>query len=183
MRVPISTKCPFHPLSMGVIGSAYGIYGWVKVFSYTEQITNIVHYQPWFTQREGQWYLLELEKWKKYKNQLIIKIKGIDNRNHVKERLTNYEVIVDSKHLPVLSNDDFYWKDLLGCQVINTEHYVLGKVVQIIETGANDVLIVHANVEDKSYTTERFIPFIEKIVIKSVNIMTRIIFVDWSIEF
>ncbi|VFP79919.1 ribosome maturation factor RimM [Candidatus Erwinia haradaeae] len=183
MREPISTQCPVHPLIMGMMGSAYGIYGWLKVFSYTEEVTNIVYYQPWFTQKEGQWYLLELEKWKKYKNQLIIKIKGVDNRNHVTERLTNREVIVDSKYLPVLGNNDFYWKDLLGCQVINIEHYVLGKVVQILETGANDVLIVHANLEDASHTRERLIPFIEKIVIKNVNIMTRIIFVDWSIEF
>ncbi|VFP85539.1 ribosome maturation factor RimM [Candidatus Erwinia haradaeae] len=183
MRVLISAKYPVDPLSMGLMGSAYGIYGWLKVFSYAEEVTNIIYYQPWFIQKGDQWYLLELEKWKRYKNQLIIKIKGIDSRNNVKENLTDYEVIVDSKHLPVLENGDFYWKDLVGCQVINIAHCILGKVVQIIATGANDVLIVHPNLEDKNHTREILIPFIEKIVIKSVNIIARIIFVDWSTEF
>ncbi|VFP86545.1 Ribosome maturation factor RimM [Candidatus Erwinia haradaeae] len=182
MTQPMSVQPPFNPLSIGMMGPPYGVYGWLKVSSYTEVVTSMIHYQPWFIQRGGQWHLLELEKWKKYKNQLIIKVKGIENRNNVTERLTNYELIIDSESLPVLQDGDFYWKDLVGCQVINTERHALGKVVQIIETGANDVLIVHANLQDNRHTRERLIPFIERIVIKDVNLMTRIISVDWSTE-
>jgi 16S rRNA processing protein RimM len=74
-----------------------------------------------------------------------------------------------------LPENEFYWDDLIGLNVIDVDHLGLGKVVGLIETGANDVLVVSG---DK----ERLIPYIPQ-VIKKVDIQNQLIEVDWDKEF
>ena len=50
--------------------------------------------------------------------------------------------------MPELEEGDYYWKDLMGCQVVTTEGYSLGKVIDMMETGSNDVLVIKANLKD-----------------------------------
>ena len=138
---------PVNPIILGKMGAAYGIRGWLKVFSSTEDAESIFDYQPWFIQRAGQWQQVELEGWKHHNQDLIIKVKGIDDRDAAAQ-LTNCEIQVDSTQLPALDNGEYYWKDLMGCKVVNVEGYELGKVVDMMETGSNDVLVVKANLKD-----------------------------------
>ena len=69
--------------------------------------------------------------------------------------LTNCEIVVDSSQLPQLEEGDYYWKDLMGCQVVTTEGYSLGKVIDMMETGSNDVLVIKANLKDAFGIKER----------------------------
>ncbi len=170
---------PANPLILGKMGSAYGIRGWLKVFSSTEDAESIFDYQPWFIQRAGQWQLVELESWKRHNQDMIIKVKGIDDRDAA-GLLTNCEIVVDSEQLPELDSGEYYWKDLMGCQVITTEGYELGKVVDMMETGSNDVMVVKANLKDAFGVQERLIPFLDEQVIKNVDLTTRTIKVDWD---
>ncbi|MFG1173612.1 ribosome maturation factor RimM [Erwiniaceae bacterium CAU 1747] len=170
---------PANPLILGKMGSAYGIRGWLKVFSSTEDAESIFDYQPWFIQRAGQWQLVELESWKRHNQDMIIKVKGIDDRDAA-GLLTNCEIVVDSEQLPELDSGEYYWKDLMGCQVITTEGYELGKVIDMMETGSNDVMVVKANLKDAFGVQERLIPFLDEQVIKNVDLTTRTIKVDWD---
>jgi 16S rRNA processing protein RimM len=68
----------------------------------------------------------------------------------------------------------------MGCQVITTEGYELGKVVDMMETGSNDVLVVKANLKDAFGAQERLIPFLDEQVIKKVDLSTGTIEVDWD---
>ena len=77
----------------------------------------------------GQWQLVELESWNRHNQDMIIKVKGIDDRDAA-GLLTNCEIVVDSEQLPELDDGDYYWKDLMGCQVVTTEGYELGKVIE-----------------------------------------------------
>ncbi|ROR13123.1 ribosome maturation factor RimM [Erwinia sp. JUb26] len=169
---------PANPLILGKMGSAYGIRGWLKVFSSTEDAESIFDYQPWFIQRAGQWQHVELESWKRHNQDMIIKVKGIDDRDAA-GLLTNCEIVVDSEQLPELDGE-YYWKDLMGCQVVTTEGYELGKVIDMMETGSNDVMVVKANLKDAFGVQERLIPFLDEQVIKNVDLTTRSIKVDWD---
>lgn len=80
MSKQLTAQPPANPLILGKMGSAYGIRGWLKVFSSTEDAESIFDYQPWFIQRAGQWQLVELEGWKRHNQDMIIKVKGIDDR-------------------------------------------------------------------------------------------------------
>ncbi|WP_127958898.1 ribosome maturation factor RimM [Serratia microhaemolytica] len=179
MSKQLHPVAPSQPLVLGKMGSTYGIRGWLRMFSSTEDAENIFDYQPWFIQRAGQWQLIELEDWKRHNHDLIIKIKGIDDRDAA-NLLTNCEIIVDSEQLPPLDGDDYYWKDLMGCQVITTAGYELGKVIDMMETGSNDVLVVRANLKDAFGMKERLIPFLHQQVIKRVDLSIKVIEVEWD---
>lgn len=110
---------------------------------------------------------------------MIIKVKGIDDRDAAAQ-LTNCEILVDSTQLPTLEDGDYYWKDLIGCQVVNVDGYGMGKVIDMMETGSNDVLVVKANLKDAFGAKERLIPFLYEQVIRKVDLATGTIEVDWD---
>ena len=139
----------------------------------------IFDYQPWFIQKAGQWQQVQLESWKHHNQDLIIKLKGVDDRDSA-NLLTNCEIVVDSSQLPALEDGSYYWKDLMGCQVVTTEGYDLGKVVDMMETGSNDVIVIKANLKDAFGIKERLVPFLDGQVIKKVDLATRTIEVDWD---
>ncbi|MCE1727172.1 ribosome maturation factor RimM, partial [Enterobacter hormaechei] len=116
----------------------------------------------------------------KHHNQdIIVKIKDIDDRDAA-NLLTNCEVMVDSGLLPDLEEGDYYWKDLIGCQVINTTGYNLGTIHDMMETGSNDVMVIKANLKDAFGIKERLVPFLDGQVIKKVDLATKTIEVDWD---
>ncbi|MBK5075060.1 ribosome maturation factor RimM [Budviciaceae bacterium CWB-B4] len=168
-----------NPVVLGKLGSTYGIRGWLRVFSSTEQSESIFDYQPWYIQRAGEWRVIELEGWKRHNQDLIIKLKGVDDRE-VANSLTNCEIAVEAEQLPPLEEGDYYWKDLMGCQVVTTSGYELGKVTDMMETGSNDVLVVRANLKDAFGAKERLIPFLDGQVIKKIDLTAQLIEVDWD---
>ncbi|MGP1947353.1 MAG: ribosome maturation factor RimM [Arsenophonus sp. NC-PG7-MAG3] len=175
-------KIPYNPIALGKLGSAHGIRGWIRIFSFTENTEDIFEYQPWFIHYSGQWQQLELECWKHHNQDFIIKIKHINDRISA-NLMTNCEIIADSVQLPVLEGNEYYWKDLIGCQVITTKGYSLGYVKNLIETGSNDILVIKINLKDRFSIKERLIPFLDEQVIKNVDLLTKTIKVDWDIDF
>jgi 16S rRNA processing protein RimM len=167
---------------VGKLGSSYGIRGWLRIFSFTELPDSIFDYTPWYIQRAGQWQEVIVESFKPHNHDMIVKLKGIDDRDQA-NALTNIEVFVDAEKLPALNNGDFYWKDLIGCRVKTVNGYDLGQVTDLMETGSNDVLVVKANLKDAFGTTERLIPFVDDQFIKQVDLVTKMIVVDWDPAF
>ena len=93
----------------------------------------------------------------------------------------NCLIEVDKNHLPQLSNDEFYWRDLEGCRVKTLNDVVLGVVKTVLPTGANDVLVIGGDAESID-RKERLIPFISQTVLE-VNLAEGAIRVDWDPEF
>jgi 16S rRNA processing protein RimM len=162
MSKQLNPVAPEEPIVLGKMGSTYGIRGWLRVFSSTEDAESIFEYQPWFIQQAGKWQAVELESWKRHNQDLIIKVKGVDDRDAA-NLLTNREIVVDSSQLPDLGEGDYYWKDLFGCHVVTSTGYE-----------------VKANLKDAFGIKERLIPFLDGQVIKKVDLTTRIIEVDWD---
>lgn len=171
-----------NPVVLGKIGSTYGIRGWLRVFSSTEESESIFDYQPWFIKQGSQWRHIELDGWKRHNQELVIKLKGIDDRD-IAHALTNCEIVVDESQLPALSEGEYYWKDLMGCQIVTDQNYDLGKVIDMMETGSNDVMVIKANLKDAFGMKERLIPYLDGQVIKKVDLATKVITVDWDPSF
>ncbi|MFD0966116.1 ribosome maturation factor RimM [Seminibacterium arietis] len=167
---------------VGKLGSTYGIRGWLRVYSSTEQAESIFDYQPWFLKIKGKWQPTELESWKHHNHELIVKLKQVNDRETA-QTLTNVEIGVDLSVLPILEDGDYYWHDLIGCEVINQQGYVMGKVSEMMETGSNDVLVVRASSKDAFGKQERLIPFLYGQVVKRVDPSAKIIEVDWDAGF
>ena len=75
--------------------------------------------------------------------------------------------------LPETDRGEFYWSDLEGLTVVHRDGTELGEVAHLLETGANDVLVVRGE-------TERLIPFVMDKVILGVDLDEGVIEVDWE---
>lgn len=85
----------------------------------------------------------------------------------------NTEIGVRRDQLPATAPDEYYWNDLLGLKVVNLQDEPLGQVDHLIETGANDVLVVKGE-------RERLIPFVLHRVVIRVDLEVGVIQVDWD---
>jgi len=102
----------------------------------------IFDYQPWFIQLNDQWKNIKAKKWKQHNEKITVKIEGVNDRNQASIYL-NKEIFINESKLPVLNeHNHYYWKDIIGCLVINGCGSTLGEVTSIIETGSNDVLVI-----------------------------------------
>ena len=163
-------------LVVGKIGAPYGVKGWVKINSYTDESAGIFDYTPWILS-DGKSYLVD--QWRRSGKALVAKIEGIESRDDA-ERIKNADISIQEAQLPALEGDDFYWRDLIGMQVETLEGYGLGTVKELFETGANDVMLVKARSNDAFGQKERMLPFIRESVIKSVDMQAKTITVDWD---
>jgi 16S rRNA processing protein RimM len=164
---------------VGKFGATYGIKGWLKVISYTDNAESIFDYSPWLINQKGEWVEYKVESWKRHNKGMVAKIEGLEIREEA-HLLTNFEIVINSESLPELSEEEFYWRELFGMQVITTKGYDLGTVSDMLETGSNDVLVVKANLKDAFGQKERLIPFLEEQVIKNVDRDAQRSEVDWD---
>ena len=160
---------------IGRLGAPYGIHGWLKITSDTSPPENILNYHAWQIKRGNQWSIIEPEKTDQHGQKLLVKLPGCDSPEIAKQ-WTNALIAVFRDELPELPDDEFYWNDLIGCEVTNTNGVILGKVTQLFETGANDVMIVQAN------KRRCLIPYTDDTVIQ-INLTCRRITVEWDPEF
>jgi len=164
---------------LGKVGAVYGIKGWLKIHSFTDETEAILDYFPWSLKLGNKTQTVEITDWRKHNKGLIVKVAGIDDRDYA-QALVGSEVLTNEAALPELSQDDFYWRDLIGMSVVTNKGYDLGVVVDMMETGANDVLVVKANLNDGFSKKERLIPYLFEQVIESVSLENKQICVDWD---
>ncbi|WMQ74264.1 MAG: Ribosome maturation factor RimM [Sodalis sp.] len=179
MNKQLRIAAPVKPVVVGKMGSAYGIRGCLRALSSTEEAEGIFNYQPWFIKKADEWQPIGLESWKRRNQDLIIKVRDIEDREAA-TLLTNCEIVIDMSQLPDLNSSEYYWKDLLGCQVVTIDGYQLGEVINLMETGSNDVMVVKVNLKDAFGIQERLIPFLDGQVIKNVDLTAHAIEVDWD---
>ncbi|MFT5235469.1 MAG: 16S rRNA processing protein RimM [Shewanella sp.] len=170
------------PVVLGKIGSSHGIKGWLKITTYTDSVEGIFNYSPWLIKEQGEWREVKVTQWRCQGKAVVALLEGVETRDQ-SQMLTNCEIAVTAEQMQDLPEDEFYWRDLIGCEVINTKGYKMGKVQEIVETGSNDVLLVKANAKDGFGKAERMIPFVTEQFIIEVNLAEKQILVDWDPDF
>ena len=170
-------------VNVGRITGVFGIKGWLKVKSATEPEGNIVNYSPWFIKTAHGVKEVEIDDFQFRPQGLIVHIKGVDDRDAA-ELYTRSDVAVRLEQLPELDDEEFYWHQLIGLSVVDAsdEHQVIGVVKTLMETGANDVLVVSPtpNSVDEQ---ERLIPYVPGLYIKEIDLDAATIKVDWELDF
>ena len=164
---------------LGKVGAVYGVKGWLKIHSFTEDQEAILDYFPWSLKLGDKVRSVDITDWRKHSKNLIVKVAGIDDRDNA-QAFVGSEIFVNENSLPDLPDGDFYLRDLMGMNVVTTKGYDLGCVSDIMETGANDVLIVKANHNDGFGKKERLIPYLFGQVVDSVSLERKQICVDWD---
>ncbi|WP_315968481.1 ribosome maturation factor RimM [Buchnera aphidicola] len=122
--------------------------------------------------------MIHIDKWKKHNNNFIIHIKNIVDRSIISE-FTNLDIFIEKSILPTLKKDEYYWNDIIDCEVFNTRKKYLGKVINLIRNQNNDILIIQDHLEKNNFK-KIMIPFIYNKIVQCINIKHKIITVIWN---
>jgi 16S rRNA processing protein RimM len=147
----------------------------LKVYANTDKKENILSYQPWYIERNKVRQAVKLKAGKPHGKTIIVQLDGVDDRNEA-ELWVGSDIYMKSDQLPKLSKGEYYWSDLIGLQVVSTNGEEFGVIDQMLETGANDVIVVKGD-------RERLIPYVTEQVVKSVDLDKQQMIVDWDADF
>lgn len=164
-------EVPADLVVMGRVIGPRGIRGWIKIKTHTEAPDSLADYRTWWLKHGTQWRLHAVEDTELVHLGFSAKLKGCDDRTAA-EGLRGMEVALSRSALPD-EEGSIYWVDLIGLTVRNETGEVLGIVDGLVETGANDVLVVRRE------GAEQLIPYTERTV-RSVDLAARLIVVDWQ---
>jgi len=167
-------------IAIGKIGSTYGVHGWLKVYPYPHTTISLLDYSPWLLSQSStdqtHWTAWEVEASKIHGKGLVVKFATLSTPEEAR-LLTGKIVALERSQLPPPEKNEYYWSDLIGLTVINKNGEILGKVLYLLATGANDVLVIQHEPDKKEYA----IPYLLNRVILNIDLNKQEIQVDWEL--
>ncbi|MDZ7828070.1 MAG: ribosome maturation factor RimM [Halofilum sp. (in: g-proteobacteria)] len=157
---------------LGRIGAPHGVRGWVRIQSSARPPQSILEFDRWWigsgdAARERRVLDAQVRS-----RDIVARLEGCDDRESA-VALRNAEISVPVESLPEPADDEWYWHELIGLQVVTVDGAELGRIDHLLETGANDVLVVLGD-------RERLIPWIPDEVIREIDPEQGRMVVDWD---
>lgn len=162
-------------INVGRVSGVFGVKGWIKVFSFTEPRENILNYSPWILKKGSSSKTVKIIDGKLQGRAVVAQLDGVIDRDQAAD-LTGWDVLILQSQLPATEAGEYYWSDLIGLNVENFQGIHLGVVDSLLETGANDVLIIRGD-------RERAIPFLQGHTVFEIDLDQGRMVVDWDAEF
>ncbi|MDF3047458.1 MAG: rimM [Candidatus Midichloriaceae bacterium] len=162
-----STELPDPDICVGMITSASGIKGYVKIKCFTENPEDIATFKHVFDLEQDRDFSIKIISVRD--TYVIASLAGITSRNEA-EALQNTKLYIKRSELSISAEEEFYHADLLGCKVYFENELLVGEVKNVCNFGAGDLIEIHDAVANKDF----FYPF-NKEFIKSVDIESRVI--------
>ncbi len=177
---------PEDAIEVGRILDAWGIKGWFKVLPHSASPEALFCTQRWYLQPAEKGaktfsgtVLLKIREAKDHSDSVVACAQDIDDRNAA-EALKGARIFIPRSSFPSAGDDEYYWVDLIGLDVINREGVALGQVTDLLSTGPQTVLVVGYEHEGKAQ--ERMIPFVSAYV-DGVDLPGKRITVDWQPDY
>lgn len=170
---------------VGRVTGVFGVKGWLKVWSFTDPLEGIFDYPVWYLRMPSGWEKHEFDAGHRQGKGLVVHFPGCDDRDAARVYL-QADIAVAESSLPRLPEGEFYWHQLEGlrvyaCTAQGADVY-LGRVDHLLETGANDVLVVQPDPESVD-RRERLIPWLPGRVVVTVDLEGGRMVVDWDPDF
>jgi len=181
-------ELPVDAIEVGRIADAWGVKGWFKVLPHSADPQALFSSKRWFLQPPEKaskafaftgTVLLRVKEAKEHSACVVARIDEIDDRSGA-EALKGARVFVPRSSFPTAADDEYYWVDLLGLDVVNREGQGLGRVKELLSTGPQTVLVLEYEADGKPQ--ERMIPFVA-VYIDQVDLQARRITVDWQADY
>lgn len=164
---------------MGRIAAPYGVKGWVRVLPLTAERDTLLSYRQWWVWTSaggGDWREHVVDEGKAHGSALLVHLAGVADREAA-ALLGGSEVGVPRMALPAPAENEYYWADLVGFDVVNRQGQSMGKVAEVEEFGAHPLL----RVVDAQGMSRR-IPFVDAHV-DGVHPLARRVDVDWQLDY
>ncbi len=181
-----AAELPADAIEVGRIADAWGIKGWFKVIPYSADPEALFSSKRWFlqpTERGAKTFsgtvLLPIREAKQHSDSVVASAQGFDDRDAA-ESLRGARIFISRASFPSTGNDEYYWVDLIGLDVVNREGVALGAVKELLSTGPQTVLVLVYEAEGKSQ--ERMIPFVSAFI-DAVDLPARRITADWQPDY
>lgn len=196
MRPPLpSAVLPDDAVEVARILGAWGVKGWFKIQPHSASAEALFSCDQWWllppeprkAQRptadaQAMWtapVLMQVRECKPHADTLVACAEAVADRSAA-ESLKGARVFLPRSAFPTPGEGEFYWVDLLGCQVFNRQGQDLGQVKDLMATGPQTVLVIDGQYEGKA--VERMIPFVAAYV-DEVDLPARRITVDWQVDY
>ena len=178
--------CSEQLVVLGKVLGAYGVKGWIRIQPFGDDPLSWRGMPEWWfagsdESRPGraavaaaEWQSKRLRECRMQGDHIVASVAGVDDRQAA-EAMRGLLFGAPRRALPETGPDEYYWGDLLGLPVHNEQGALLGTVNRLIETGANDVLVVLDEAGQ-----ERLLPFVEQVVL-AVEV-GKGIRVDWGLD-
>ena len=177
-----TTVLPVDAIEVGRIADAWGIKGWFKVLPHSAQPEALFSSKRWFIQPPGGTsgpFQLAIREAKEHSNWVVAHSDDVPDRTAA-EALRGARVFVPRSSFPTAAEDEYYWVDLIGLDVVNREGVALGSVRELLATGPQTTLVLTA--EEDGKPIERMVPFVA-VYVDKVDLAGRLITVDWQSEY
>lgn len=178
---------------VGTVGRAYGVRGWVRVRSDMDPPEDLLRHDAWLLERAGRWKPVAVRSARAHGGAFVARLDGIEDRDAA-AALAGTRLGLPRDALPALDDGQHYWVDLIGLEVLDEAGESLGVVREMIETGANDVMVVRPGRPSSSSVSvpglnpasgpgpDRLIPFLTGDVVREVDLDAGRIRVSWRDE-
>ena len=155
-------------LKVGKIVNTHSLKGEVKVISSTDFEEERFKKGSKLLITRGNQLIREVvvQSYRNHKNFLLVKFEGIDSVEEA-EKLKNLQIKIDSDEVGELEENEFYFHEIIGCQVFDENDKNLGEIIDILTPGANDVWVIKGE-----NGKEILIPYIEDVV-KQIDITNK----------
>ena len=183
---------PSDLLVVGYVAGAYGLQGWIRIRPYSADADALLHAKTWWLgdpDVPAQLRDIDMMQAKQHSGDVVAQLVGVAGREAA-EALRGTVVQISRKHFPSLSDDEFYWVDLIGLEVENLQGQSLGVVGDLMDNGAHPILRIVPAVPtqapvtdaDSKAVAEILIPYVDQFV-KSVVLAEKKITVDWGLDY
>ncbi len=185
---------PEDAVEVGRIVDAWGLKGWVKVQPFAANPKALFSSRRWFLKPSEKASLvrppvgatafpplLKISQVKDHGDVVVAQAQEVPDRNAA-EALRGARVFIPRSSFPTAGEDEFYWVDLIGLDVVNRDGERLGRIAGLIDTGPHSVMRVQADGVPATPQSERLIPFVAAYV-DSVSLEQRLVTVDWGLDF
>lgn len=179
-------ELPADAIEVGRIADAWGIKGWFKVLPYSANPEALFSSKCWFllpSERGVQTFIgvarLAIKEAKEHSDTVVATAQDVDDRSAA-EALRGARIFVSRSSFPAAADDEYYWVDLIGLDVVNRQDEALGSVKELLSAGPQTVLVLEYQQDGKA--CERMIPFVAAYV-DDVDLKAHRIHVDWQTDY
>jgi 16S rRNA processing protein RimM len=122
---------------VGVVISAHGVHGEVRVKSFTAEPLALGNYGPLATEDGKQFGIASLRQHRR--DELVLRLSGVETRNAA-EFFIGSRLYVPRAALPEAAPGEYYHADLIDLRAESTDGAEIGRVSAVLNFGAGDIL-------------------------------------------